>query len=196
MLMFNGMLLYHMHNCSKTTIFNVHIYILSTNFILTPMSPTLDRTWKQLTFKQTEVLKKYFQTKQYLEPKDRHELAKSINVSEKRIGQWFYRQWSITRKDELLTTSAGEECLVKHGINNTIFSHKHTCTNVLTCKSMPSHVMHTQHALHPTQIHAHRFRQTHAHKPMHAQCTQANTHMHTCAPTKWWSAAISLEITI
>ena len=71
-----------------------------------------------MTYKQRNVLLNYFNAKPYLERKEKHQLAKSLNISEKRISVWFCNQRQITRKDGLLCE--GEQPSVKHGISNTI----------------------------------------------------------------------------
>ena len=53
------------------------------------MSLPLERTWKQLTPNQTKVLLEAFQVKPYLKRQEVHQLAKSVNISCKRLMKWF-----------------------------------------------------------------------------------------------------------
>ena len=69
-----------------------------------------------MTKDQTQTLMKTFQGKPYLDKKEKCQLAKSLNVSEKRIQVWYYNRRKERRHQELLT-STGEECSAKYAIS-------------------------------------------------------------------------------
>ena len=63
---------------------------------------TLGNKRKPLTPYQTQVLVKRLEAKPYLEPGEKHQLAMSLNMSDKRIANWFRYARSKRRKKEPL----------------------------------------------------------------------------------------------
>ena len=65
----------------------------------------LEKTRTKLTSNQTEALMKTFQAKPYLEREEKHQLAKSVNMSERSIAYWFANQRAKSKNDGLLCKS-------------------------------------------------------------------------------------------
>ena len=57
---------------------------------------------------QNQMLTKRFQAKHYLEENEKHQLSSLLNVSEKRITQWY-----LTKRFEEGIRLKGEECSTK-----------------------------------------------------------------------------------
>ena len=67
----------------------------------------LERRWKKLTPNQNKVLSETFQVKPYLKGEEIHQLAKSVNISRKRLMKWFLDRRYDTKKKGFLCE--GEE---------------------------------------------------------------------------------------
>ena len=61
-----------------------------------------------MTAYQVQTLNKSFQAKPYVEKNERHQLARSLNVSEKRIIKWYERQRYLMKQKGLPLVS-GED---------------------------------------------------------------------------------------
>lgn len=70
--------------------------------VVIKMPSILEQASKQLTIYQKETLVERFKANPYLEPGERHQLAKSLNISEKKIAKWFERRRHMKRKKGLL----------------------------------------------------------------------------------------------
>ena len=57
---------------------------------------------KRLTCYQRETLVKRFEDKPYLEQEEKPQLARSLNISETKLAQWFLNKRKIARKKGLL----------------------------------------------------------------------------------------------
>ena len=62
------------------------------------------------------MLKKIFQAKPYLKKKGRLELARSLNLTERRVSKWYYKRRSLTKHAGLLNKPKGEEYSIKHAV--------------------------------------------------------------------------------
>ena len=67
---------------------------------------------------QTKVLEKCLQAKPHMEPEEKHQLAVSLNISEKKVLNWFRNRWYRAIKKGMLCE--GEKFSLKHTISNTI----------------------------------------------------------------------------
>ena len=65
-------------------------------------SSNLGKAKRNFTPCQIQILAKRFEAKPYLEPGEKHKLAKSLNTSDKRIEEWFRYTRSRRRKQGLL----------------------------------------------------------------------------------------------
>ena len=57
---------------------------------------------KRLTSDQSQILKKKFQDKPFMNVDERCELARSLNVSEKWISDWFNRMLRMRKQEAML----------------------------------------------------------------------------------------------
>ena len=64
------------------------------------MFPTLGRTMKRPTARQKQILMNTFQAKPYPEIEEKYELAKLLNISKKRVDEWFYNRRRFERNKE------------------------------------------------------------------------------------------------
>ena len=131
----------------------VFIHVLLISFPITWISPMLETPRKLLTSKQTKVLEEMFQVKPYIKPKDKHQLAKSLNISQISVENWFANKRSRSKKYGLLRE--GENCLVRYQQNYT-----HTCTHI------------------HTNTHTNKHAPTHTHKHTHTNCTKCPHTVH------------------
>ena len=69
-------------------------------FFKSRMSPTLGKTRKQPTARQKKILMKIFQTKPYPKIEEKYELATLLNISKKRVEDWFNSRRYFERKKE------------------------------------------------------------------------------------------------
>ena len=70
--------------------------------LITGIISTLGKRLKLLTPDQKQVLLKRLEAKPYLEPGEKHQLAESLNMSDKRITSWFRDKRFTRRKKGLL----------------------------------------------------------------------------------------------
>ena len=82
-----------LHMCNK------HVHIMT---FMTQMSPTLDtsKRGKQKSRYQKDILMKTFEAKPYLENKEKFALAGVLNITKRRIENWFSKRRFGKRKDE------------------------------------------------------------------------------------------------
>ena len=71
--------------------------------VLTEMPSLLEQRRMRLTIYQKESLVERFQTNPYLEQGEKHQLARSLNISERKIEKWFDRRRLMKRKKGLLS---------------------------------------------------------------------------------------------
>ena len=64
------------------------------------MSPTLGNTKKRPTARQKQILMKAFQAKPYPKTEEQYEVAKLLNISNKRVKQWFINRRHFERNKE------------------------------------------------------------------------------------------------
>ena len=69
---------------------------------LIELSSVLERARKQLTPYQLNTLLKRFQAKPFLEQGEKSQLARSLNISEATIAQWFQNRRKKKRRTEML----------------------------------------------------------------------------------------------
>ena len=84
------------------------------------MHPLLKRKSKSFTPYQTQTLIQWFEDKPYLKFEEKHQLAKSVNISERRIQDWYRYRRSVRRKAGLLPK--GEECKKKKQLITNMFN--------------------------------------------------------------------------
>ena len=66
------------------------------------MSNVIEKQKSKMTANQAQILMKRFQAKPQLEKGEQHQLAKSLNVSEKRIEDWYSNTRFKRRRQGLL----------------------------------------------------------------------------------------------
>ena len=129
----------------------------------------MERKRKSITPYQTQMLMKWFQVNPFLENEEKHQLAKSLNISEQRIQDWYRNKRYKRRQKGLLPK--GEECSKKVLVSNVL--------NITCIKSIATiHYTHTQ----AQNIHTHA-QNIHAHSHTHTQ-THTHTHKHTHTNTQ------------
>ena len=143
------------------------------------ISPTLEGLQKRFTTNQKEALLKCFKAKHHLEPEEEHQLAQSLNISEKRIKRWFYRYRAM--QDGQLCE--GEESWVNHAIINT-YMYFGMCNTQRTQASTHTWGAQTHPHMHTPTHNSHSLPHTFTHaqscmRTSHKQYTQPNIHTYT-----------------
>ena len=77
-------------------------YIQLRSILIIKRFSTIGKTRQYFTPYQQQILVKRFQAKPYLEPGEKHQLARSLNTSDKRIRHWFKYRRCVRRKQGLL----------------------------------------------------------------------------------------------
>ena len=76
-----------------------------------------------MTAYQKQSLRKSFQAKPYMEKDEKHQLAKSFNISEKKIVKWYEkRRYQIRQKR--LPIEFGEECSSRYSISDNVLKRR------------------------------------------------------------------------
>ena len=68
------------------------------------MSPIIDNVRETFTKHQTEILISRFKSKPYLRKGEKDQLARQLNVSEKRIETWYHNRRSKGREGDISKT--------------------------------------------------------------------------------------------
>ena len=83
------------------------------------MCPTLGKPKRRMTQYQTQTLLKMYEENPFLELEERHQLAKSLNISKKRITDWFVQRRKREKRSGMLLCD-GEQTSVKvHSVYDT-----------------------------------------------------------------------------
>ena len=70
--------------------------------VLIEMPSILEEASKRFTIYQKETLEERYQANPYLEQGEKHQLARLLNISERKIAKWFERRRQMKSKKGLL----------------------------------------------------------------------------------------------